>query len=54
MDTLEYALHRVEMTRRELMSLNAQVEIGNEIGDKLSEILVNAINEIVKLAEEAY
>lgn len=52
MDARDYALYRVEMTRRELMRINASVEMGHEIGERLSEILVTAINAIEELAEE--
>ena len=52
MDAREYALYRVEMTRRELMRINASVEMGHEIGERLSEILVTAINAIEELVEE--
>ena len=52
MTAQEYAKHRVEMTRRELMALLAMVEVGTETGRKLQEILERAIDEVEALADE--
>ena len=50
----DWAMYRIEMTRRTLMELNAKVELGTEYGRRLSEILERAIDEIEELAEEAH
>ena len=50
----DWALYRIEMTRRTLMELNAKVELGTEYGRRLSQILDRAIDEIEELAEEAH
>lgn len=52
LSAVEYAALRVEMTRRELMKLNASVELCTEYGARLSEIVCSAINEVEALAEE--
>lgn len=53
MTAKEYALFRIEMTRRELMKLLAKVELGTDIGCQLGEILENAVNAVEALAEDA-
>jgi len=50
----DWAMYRIEMTRRTLMELNAKVELGSEYGRRLSEILERAINEVEELAEDAH
>lgn len=52
MTATEYALHRVEMTRRELMELSAKIELGTDIANRLSEIINKAIDEVEALADE--
>lgn len=49
----DFARYRVEMTRRELHKLMAAVELGTDVGCRLSAILENAINEVEMLAEDA-
>lgn len=52
MEAENYAVYRVEQTRRELMKLNAKIELGTETGKILSEVLCKAIREVEALAEE--
>ena len=52
MTATEYALYRVEMTRRELMELSAKIELGTDIANRLSEIINKAIDEVEALADE--
>lgn len=47
----EYYEHRLEESRKALMALIAKVE--HPIGDKLSDVLVQAVNKIEELQEEA-
>lgn len=50
MTEAEYAAHRIEQSRRAIMALIAKVERPD--GDKLSDILVRAVNEIEALQAE--
>lgn len=47
-----YAVYRVEETRRELMKLSAKVELNTDTGRQLSEILCKAICEVEALADK--
>ena len=50
----DWARYRIEMSRRTIAKLLAQVEIGTEYGSRLADILVNTLNEIEALAEDAH
>lgn len=50
----DWARYRIEMSRRTIAKLLAQVELGTEYGSRLADILVNALNEIEALAEDAH
>ena len=48
----QYAEHRIEMTRRELMALLAMVEPATDKGRRLQEILEAAIDGVEALQNE--
>lgn len=50
----DWARYRIEMSRRTIAKLLAQVELGTEYGSRLADILVNSLNEIEALAEDAH
>lgn len=50
----DWARYRIEMSRRTIAKLLAQVELGTEYGSRLADILVNALNDIEALAEDAH
>lgn len=50
----DWARYRIEMSRRTIAKLLAQVELGTEYSSRLADILVNALNEIEALAEDAH
>jgi len=50
----DWVRYRIEMSRRTIAKLSAQVELGTEYGSRLADILVNALNEIEALAEDAH
>ena len=50
----DWARYRIEMSIRTIAKLLAQVELGTEYGSRLADILVNALNDIEALAEDAH
>ncbi len=52
MTAQEYAMYRVEMTRRGLMELLCKVEPGTETGRQLAAILEIAVDNVEALANE--